>query len=59
MTFREAAVLAKEANARELWLTHFSPSLMHPKEVLPEAQEIFENSHVGKDRMVKVLKYEE
>ena len=59
MTFREAAVLAKEANAMELWLTHFSPSLMHPKEVLPEAQEIFENSHVGKDRMVKVLKYEE
>ena len=59
MTFREAAELAKAAQAKELWLTHFSPSLIHPKEVLHEAKEIFPNSYVGKDRMIKVLNYED
>lgn len=59
MTFREAAQLAREADVKELWLTHFSPSMMHPKEVLSEATAVFENSIVGKDRMIKVLKYDE
>ena len=59
MTFREAAELAKAAQVKELWLTHFSPSLIHPKEVLHEAKEIFPNSHAGKDRMIKVLNYED
>ena len=59
MTFREAAELAKEARVKELWLTHFSPSLVHPKDVLQEAKEVFPNSYVGKDRMVKVMNYED
>ena len=59
MTFREAAVLAKAANAKELWLTHFSPSLMHPQDVLGEAREVFANSFVGRERMTKILKYDE
>lgn len=59
MTFREAAQLARAAGVKELWLTHFSPSLVHPKEVLPEAKAVFENSIVGKDRMTKVLNYED
>ena len=33
MTFQEAARMAKEAQARELWLTHYSPSLIHPRNI--------------------------
>ena len=36
MMFQEAAKLGKEANPREMWLTHYSPSLMHPEEYLNE-----------------------
>lgn len=32
MTFYEAAALAKEANPRQMWLTHYSPSLTRPDE---------------------------
>ena len=34
MTFREAAALARDANVKELWLTHYSPSLIHPEEYM-------------------------
>ena len=49
MTFYEAADMAKRANVQELWLTHFSPSLVSPQEYLPEVQKIFPNAHLGKD----------
>lgn len=59
MTFKEAAKLAKGANVSELWLTHFSPSLVYPKDFLHVAQGIFENTVIGKDRMTKTFKFEE
>lgn len=59
MTFQEAARVAKEANAAELWLTHFSPALVKPKEFLHVAKAIFPNTKVGKDRMTRTLKFEE
>ena len=59
MTFREAAILAKAAGAKELWLTHFSPSLMRPQEVLGEAREVFPNSYAGRERMTKTLRYDD
>lgn len=59
MTFYEAAKLAKEAKVEELWLTHFSPSLMNPKQYMNEVREIFKNSHLGKDNMKKELAYKE
>lgn len=31
MTFKEAATIAKEANPNEMWLTHYSPSLVKPQ----------------------------
>ena len=49
MTFYEAAALAKEAEVKELWLTHFSPSLVNGKPYMQEVRSIFENSHLGKD----------
>jgi len=41
MMFHEAAELAKEAGARRLWLTHYSPSMEHPEEFIEEAKKIF------------------
>jgi len=57
MTFEEAATVAKEAEVEELWLTHFSPALVYPKEYLPVATQIFKNTKIGKDRMEKTFKF--
>ncbi|PKM50111.1 MAG: ribonuclease Z [Firmicutes bacterium HGW-Firmicutes-7] len=59
MTFEEAATLAKNANVSELWLTHFSPSLVYPKDYLHVAKKIFQNTVVGKDRMTTTFKFED
>lgn len=59
MTFEEAANLAKKADVGELWLTHFSPSLVRPKEFLHVAKNIFDNTKIGKDRLTKTLKFDE
>ena len=49
MTFYEAARLAKEAEVKEMWLTHYSPSLNHPEEVLNDVREIFPNTVTARD----------
>lgn len=55
MTFYEAAQLAKDANVKEMWLTHFSPSLVNGKQYMKEVRSIFANSHLGKDgKMVEI-----
>lgn len=53
--FSEAAQMAADANAEELWLTHFSPSLPNPKAELCYASDIFSNVKAGEDRMQKTL----
>ncbi|MGN0165653.1 MAG: ribonuclease Z [Lachnospiraceae bacterium] len=57
MTFTEAAHIAKNANVKELWLTHFSPSLVRPKDYVGFARAVFKNTRVYKDGAVKVLEY--
>lgn len=49
MTFYEAAKLAKQANVGELWLTHYSPSLVRPEEYMPAVRKIFPNAVAAKD----------
>ena len=49
MTFYEAARLAKEAEVKEMWLTHYSPSLNHPEEFLGDVREIFPNTVTARD----------
>ena len=51
MTFYEAAKLAKAADPqpKQLWLTHYSPSLSYPKEFEKEVRKVFRNTHVAKD----------
>ena len=58
MTFYEAAELAKEANVREMWLTHYSPSLTHPEMYMDEVRKIFPASKAGKDRMSVEMKFD-
>ena len=57
MMFSEAAELAREGRVKEMWLTHYSPSLLKPKEYLSKATDIFVNSIPGEDLMVKTLKF--
>ena len=59
MTFEEAGRLAKQAGVKELWLTHYSPSLRHPEEYMDGVREIFPNSYVGKDGKSVDLTFEE
>lgn len=49
MTFYEAAEIAQKAKVEELWLTHFSPSLVRAESYMPKVREIFPNAHLGKD----------
>ena len=58
MTFYEAAQIAKEANPRQMWLTHYSPSLMKPEEFMPKVKKIFANAEAGKDGKTIQLKFE-
>lgn len=59
MTFYEAAHLAKKAEAGELWLTHFSPSLVHAERYMPKVKKIFEASSLGFDGRTVELDFEE
>lgn len=59
MTFAEAATLAKNAQVKELWLTHFSPSLIRPVEYMEQVYEIFPNAHAGKDGKSVTLNFED
>lgn len=59
MTFYEAAELAKKAEVNEMWLTHYSPSLLKPKEYMDRVRKIFPNSHAAKDGRSVDLCFEE
>ncbi len=59
MTFKEAATIAKEANPNEMWLTHYSPSLVKPQLYMDTVTKIFPNAKAGKDGMSVDLKFEE
>ncbi len=59
MTFYEAAQVAKAAQVKELWLTHFSPSLIRAEDYMPRVREIFQNSHLGKDGKMIEMNFEQ
>ena len=59
MTFYEAAAIARDANVKELWLTHYSPSLMKPALYADEVKKIFEASVVAKDGRSIDLRFED
>ena len=49
MTFYEAAELAKKAEVKQMWLTHFSPSLVGAKGYMKDVKRIFAESYLGED----------
>ena len=59
MTFYEAAELARRADVKELWLTHYSPSLTRPEEYMREVRAIFPNAVAAKDGRSVDLMFEE
>lgn len=59
MTFYEAAQLAGKARVRELWLTHYSPSLVRPEAYRKEVEKIFPHVVMGKDGLSTTLVFED
>lgn len=57
MTFYEAADLAGRAKVNEMWLTHYSPSLVRPEAFLKETRKVFENTQLGTDGKSVTLEF--
>ena len=51
--------LAKEADVKEMWLTHYSPSLNRPEEHMEQVREIFPRAKAAKDGWTAELGFEE
>lgn len=58
MTFYEAAKIAKEANVSDMWLTHFSPSLVRAEDYMGEVRKIYPDAKLGKDGKTVELDFE-
>ena len=59
MMIKEACRIAKQAKVKELWLTHYSPSLTHPEEFEEMAKKIFPNTVFGRDGMSTELGFDD
>lgn len=59
MTFKEAATIAQQAQPKEMWLTHYSPSLVRPADYMDTVTDIFPNAKAGKDGMTVELVFED
>ncbi len=58
MTFYEAAEIARDAQAADMWLTHFSPSLVHAEDYMDEVRGVFPAAKLGKDGKTVELDFE-
>jgi ribonuclease Z len=59
MTFGEAARIGAKAQPAAMWLTHFSPSEMHPENYIKAVQKIYPPVVCGKDGKSLTLNFEE
>ncbi len=59
MTMYEAAELARQAQVQELWLTHYSPSLVYPEQFASKVRKIFSNTVISRDGQICELKFDE
>jgi ribonuclease Z len=59
MMMQEAAKIALSAQAKELWLTHYSPSLMNPISFMKSVRKIFTNANAAMDGDSKSLLFED
>ena len=60
-TMQEAAHMAAEAQIppREMWFTHYSPSMINPRQYIDEMKAIFPAAKCGKDGMIAELNYDD
>lgn len=59
MTFQEAAQLGAKAQPGEMWLTHYSPSLVNAKSYMRDLQKIFPRVYLGTDGRSVDLEFQE
>ena len=59
MTFYEAAGLAKKAEPKQMWLTHYSPSLVKAEEYMDAVRKIFPRAEAGRDGKSVELNFDE
>lgn len=59
MTMMEACLLAKDAQVKELWLTHYSPSLTAPGRYKKDLKAVFPEMHLGRDGRMTTLNFED
>ncbi|MCC6177880.1 MAG: ribonuclease Z [Chloroflexi bacterium] len=57
MLFSEAAAVARDANVRRLWLTHFSAKVLDPQRYTGQATTIFPTAQIGRDGMQTTLRF--
>ena len=58
MLMQEACEIAKEVQPKELWLTHYSPAMMHPEDYREELTAIFARTVIPRDGHSTVLMFE-
>lgn len=59
MSMLEAVRIAEKAQPKELWLTHYSPSLVRPADYLKDLRKIFPNTVAAKDGQSTSLMFED
>lgn len=59
MTMYEAATIAARAGTKQLWLTHYSPSMTRPEEFMRDVKKIFPLAVAAKDGRTLELKFDD
>ena len=59
MTMKEACEIALKTSPKEMWLTHYSPSVVRPKIYENDLKKIFPNVKICKDGEKKELNFED
>lgn len=59
MTMYEAAGLAAKAQPKEMWLTHYSPSLTRPDEFIDKVRRIFPRAKAARDGWTAEMMFDE
>lgn len=59
MTMYEAAEIAAKADVGEMWLTHYSPSMIRPAQYMDAVRQIFPRTIAAKDQTDTVLKFQD
>ena len=59
MTMQEAAEIARQAQPKEMWLTHYSPSLVKPELFMDSVRSVFPRAIAAKDGQEMTLLFAE